>query len=756
MSRFRPLLTAALVATAAAALYLPDLSGSPFYVNRDEMFFGLTAHSLATTGFDTNGHYLPLYTQSPMRYGSEMWFQPALMYTAALSVKLFGLTEGTVRLPMALFGIADIVLMYLVGRQLFKRDLPAIAAAGLLAATPAHYIHSRVAMDFQAPLPFLLLWLLFALKYFDEGRRRWLVAAGVSLGVGVFTYIAAYMWMPVYAGLTLTAMIVRREPWKRHGLFAASFMIPVVSCVPFLVTHPTVIRDVMWHYDRQQPQHAGGTELFVRYFDLQRFAKAAVVYGRFWTPRFLFIDGPGGLWAAGAFLFPTAAMLVVGVIAAVRRAPAESILLLGGLFTAMIPASLVGDVDAIHRASAVIPFAILISIDGMERLRTASVPVSATAFAGMWLGLIALATSYHAELMLAQAVVRAATVPLAVAALALLLRSRTIAIGSSAFWLTAIAAIIGIQAAFVTIGFSMAAWLALEAVAVVWLIGRRAVNDMVLGLTIGLAAAIFVAAYTDSSSFSRVGPVPATVIVMSARALCAAVALGVFVAILNGLRANPLGRGPGVLVALTLAMAAVQFAYFRADYFPAPVGRTAHIVALFGAAAIPVALALTAESVTRLLSWTGNAAMAGLIAVQFGYFYSDYFTHYRAHAGHFDTEGNQRIVWEAVIDEAASREVPALYFGSVGPYGFADLYWQFYAIKHGRTDLLQRSAGELQFDAQRVVAMPPASLVVTSPSPEIDAAIQRLRESGAVDDARVLTAPDGRSTFWLLRTRTPG
>ena len=74
------------------------------------MFFGLTAHSLATTGYDTNGHYLPFYTQSPMRYGSEMWFQPALMYTAALSVKLFGLTEGTVRLPMALFGIADILV----------------------------------------------------------------------------------------------------------------------------------------------------------------------------------------------------------------------------------------------------------------------------------------------------------------------------------------------------------------------------------------------------------------------------------------------------------------------------------------------------------------------------------------------------------------------------------------------------------------------------------------------------------------------
>src|SRR5689334_3253735 len=109
------------------------------------MFFGLTAHSLVTTGVDANGHYLPLYTQSPMRYGSEMWFQPALMYSAALAVKLGGLTEGTIRLPMTLFAIVDIVLMYFIGLRLFHRELPAIGSALLLAATPAHYIHSRVA-----------------------------------------------------------------------------------------------------------------------------------------------------------------------------------------------------------------------------------------------------------------------------------------------------------------------------------------------------------------------------------------------------------------------------------------------------------------------------------------------------------------------------------------------------------------------------------------------------------------------------------
>ena len=756
MYRSRTILTAALVALAAAALYLPDLAGSPFYVNRDEMFFGLTAHSLATTGYDTAGHYLPFYTQSPMRYGSEMWFQPALMYTAALSVKLFGLSEGTVRLPMALFGIADIVLMYLIGRRLFSRELPALGAAALLAATPAHYIHSRVAMDFQAPLPFLLLWLLCALTYFETGKSRYLVGAGVALGVGLFTYIAAYMWMPVYGVLTVVAMLMRREPARRYALFLAACVVPALSCVPFLVTHPTVIRDVMWHYDRQQPQSAAGGELMVRYFDLQRFARAAFVYRQFWTPRFLFIDGPGGLWAAGAFLFPTAGALVIGLVALLRRLNVETILLVGGLVTAMIPASLVGDVDAIHRASAVLPFGTLIAIMGLDRLRLLGPSAAVVAFGALWVMLIALATMYHDDMVLAQAAVRASTVPLVIAALAMLLQSPREGRLSNTFWLSAVAAAVLIQFAFLAAGVFVAIAIAIVAVIALWIRDGREVTNRLQGTALGFAAACFIFAHADYAIFTRIGPVPATLVIIAARIVFAVVAVAGFAAILR-LTSRLLPASEALtMTVFALLMAVVQFAYFRADLFTAYLARSGQAIAVFAAFAAVSVLAGRAGSTSKLLAWTCAAAFAGLVTIQFGYFYGDYFTQYRAHAGHFDTEGNQRTVWEAVVKEADAGDVPAIYFGSVGPYGFADLYWQFYAIKHGRPDLLTRSAGDLDLRIDRIEGLPAGSLVVTSPAPAIDAAITRLQASGVLAQANRLTAPDGRSTFWLLRTRAPG
>lgn len=741
-------------------LYLPDLAGAPYYLNRDEMFFGLTAHSLATTGVDANGHYLPLYTQSPMRYGSEMWFQPALMYSAALSVKLFGLSEGTVRLPMTLMAIIDVVLMYFVARRLFKRELPAIGAAILLAVTPAHYIHSRVAMDFQAPLPFLLAWLLFALTYFDERRVGWLVAAGLSLGLGLYTYIAAYMWMPVYGILTVIALLVRRDSIGRTALFVGACAVPALLCIPFLLSHPTVIRDVMWHYDREQPQTAAGADLFLTYFDVERFGRAAMVYARFWSPRFLFIDGPNALWSAGVFLLPMAGLVVVGIAVTLRRARPESILLLGGLLTAAIPASLVGDLDAIHRASAVLPFAVLIAVTGLESLRHGtSAAMNTIAFVAIWSVMIVLASAFHGQFPLAQASIRAATVPLATSALcALLWSSGHGVLGRARFWLVAGAAAGLMQIAYVAVGFDRVAWMSAIVSAAALLASvnlepgdnRRSV---IAGALLATAFSHFMFAHAEFSIFRRIGFIPATAVIMTVRFLYTCAALAVFVAIYRRVfAARSNWREPAMVWALAFAVIAVQAAYFHVSYFTDHRLRTAHAFAVIAGIALVVALTMRSGSFMSALPRLAAAGVLGAMTIQFAYFSADFFTRYRAHAGHFDTEGNQRIVWEAVADEATRRQVPAIYMGSVGPYGFADLYWQFYATKRNRLDLLSRTTADPTLDLQRVRALPPLSLVVTSPSPEIDDALTRLTTAGEVRSRKLLVAPDGRSKFWLIET----
>src|SRR5262249_15487278 len=101
-------------------------------------------------------------------------------------------------------------------------------------------------------------------------------------------------------------------------------------------------------------------------------------------------------------------------------------LLVAGLITAPVPASLVGDAEAIHRASAMLPFAALLAALGLDCLVTEGRWRTA-AFAAVWVAIIGVAIVWHDHIRLAQAMVRAATVPWALLAMALSARHVSIA-----------------------------------------------------------------------------------------------------------------------------------------------------------------------------------------------------------------------------------------------------------------------------------------------------------------------------------------
>ena len=161
----------------AATLYVPALDRAPLHLNSDEVLFGLHAHSLAESGRDANGRLLPLDIQAYP--GSNYWLQPIAAYFTALLLTVAPLSVATVRLATVVVGLATILLLYLVALRLFERRGHALLAAALLTFTPAHLIHSRLASDYEYPLPFILGWLLCLLAYLER-RRPVLLFAGFS------------------------------------------------------------------------------------------------------------------------------------------------------------------------------------------------------------------------------------------------------------------------------------------------------------------------------------------------------------------------------------------------------------------------------------------------------------------------------------------------------------------------------------------------------------------------------------------------
>ena len=249
MSRPREVVIAAALAAlvlATAAIYTFQLDSAPPYLSADETHFAVHASRLAADGTDFHGNRLPIFFRitDPLAAVDRMhvWYQPFLFYLVSISLWLQPLSEWSLRLPIALVGVANVLLMFLAGQQYFRSSILGLLAAALLAITPAHFLFSRMAADYLCPLPFVLGWLWLVLRYADHRRAFDLVAAALLLGAGVYTYISSWFIMPLLALLTV---IVVRPTRGAGAAAAAAFAMPTLVLLPFQSSIGVVVNDVV-------------------------------------------------------------------------------------------------------------------------------------------------------------------------------------------------------------------------------------------------------------------------------------------------------------------------------------------------------------------------------------------------------------------------------------------------------------------------------------------------------------------------------
>ena len=358
---------------AAVVLYARRLGDAPVYMSPDEVIIAVDAHSVATTGRDVHGTYMPLYFKIQMR-GEERsgWFMPVIFYAIALTLKVLPLSEMSARLPSVVAGISDIILIFFIVRRMFKCDWLAVAAAGMLALTPAHFILSRYALDYLYPLPFLLGWLLCVLAYLENGRLRTLFAATVLLGLGFYSYIAAVVLAPIYLLFTAALLFDARKPARDYAVAAAGFALPLLMLVPWLIVHPTAFADTAGRYELYNTGNMDALQGLRSFLSYNNLEQRAGIYWSFLNPSFLFFTGdaqmPFSTRSVGVFLMPAAILMIAGMCFAVRRPTPARLVALAGFFCAPIAAVLVPENSEIIRAAAMLPFGVLLAAMGIEAL----------------------------------------------------------------------------------------------------------------------------------------------------------------------------------------------------------------------------------------------------------------------------------------------------------------------------------------------------------------------------------------------------
>jgi 4-amino-4-deoxy-L-arabinose transferase-like glycosyltransferase len=136
---------------------------------------------------------------------------PLALWVQALSVKVFGFHPLAMLVPEALMGVATVVLVYDLVRRPFGR-LAGFVAGLVLALTPIAVAISR----HNNPDALLILCcvaaLWFLVRGLEGGRTRWLVLAGVAVGLGFEAKMAVAL-MVVPGMLVAWLWVAPRGRW---------------------------------------------------------------------------------------------------------------------------------------------------------------------------------------------------------------------------------------------------------------------------------------------------------------------------------------------------------------------------------------------------------------------------------------------------------------------------------------------------------------------------------------------------------------
>lgn len=176
-----------------------SIAGIPTFYDKtmfDEVYHGRTAYEYL--------HGLPIYENSHPPLGKLL---------IALGIAVFGMTPFGYRIVPLLFGTAMIPLICVFAMRLTGKRKLAFLAGILLGSEFMHYTLSRIATIDIIVAFFVLALYDGVFAYFQEGKVKYLLLAGLAASLG-----AATKWTAVYA---LTGMAVILLPWLVCGWLRA-------------------------------------------------------------------------------------------------------------------------------------------------------------------------------------------------------------------------------------------------------------------------------------------------------------------------------------------------------------------------------------------------------------------------------------------------------------------------------------------------------------------------------------------------------
>lgn len=337
-----------LIVILAAFLRIYNLDTVPPSLSWDETAVGYNAFTIANYGKDEYGNFLPAYFRS---FGEDK--QPIHIYITAIFVKFLGLNEFSVRLPAAIFGLLNIVIIFYLVREIFKNETAAILSSFFLAISPQNIFFSRFNHEANFALFFFMLGLL--LFYKSINRRGDLLPFSVlSFFISVISYNAAKIIVPIIV-VFLTVLYFKKIIKDKVSLVFTFFITMCLSV--FILLNLNLLGINRFNQTKQGNINTEETEIFKKTgnYLLGRIGLSITQYSWHFDPDYLFNRGANNsrlsVPDSGQFLKIDLLFLIFGVAYFLYKRSREGFLLLLWAVVAPLPSALFAEAPHVGRAS---------------------------------------------------------------------------------------------------------------------------------------------------------------------------------------------------------------------------------------------------------------------------------------------------------------------------------------------------------------------------------------------------------------------
>ncbi|MDD5430888.1 MAG: glycosyltransferase family 39 protein [Candidatus Pacebacteria bacterium] len=174
---------------------------------------------------------------------------PLVFWIQNISMNIFGESNFGFRISSALFGIASVYLIYLIGSLLFSKR------AGLLAAVVSAVTVSSVQISRVGMLEsYLIFFMLLAVYFFIRALKedKYLIWTGVAIGLGLLTKYNMFILIPAF----FTYLVFYKREYFLNKKLWLGALLALVIFSPVIIYNIQLYRAV-GHFDFQISIMAG-------------------------------------------------------------------------------------------------------------------------------------------------------------------------------------------------------------------------------------------------------------------------------------------------------------------------------------------------------------------------------------------------------------------------------------------------------------------------------------------------------------------